>query len=344
MKDLWRSGWKNKAGEPTQKKISEIHKDDASEKRAKQAEDKKNSRRDDRDRRNDPYGSSSFPPPKLRVDKDRHSTRGRTPTKREPAADKDGWTQTTSRGGKEKSGKWGKGKERRARSRSRSRSRDRGDKNSRSQNSTPRGKSPRNGGGGKAQSARKANKKEGKKKPAFTGAANAFSVFGNDDDDNDDEEDEKSNGSATESDVDENNTDGQPSLSYEEADSKIKMLVSEFFQAYDKQEAKLCMQELGTTEFNPRVVQVTLDKAIDGSQQARDSVASLFQFFCSESVLTKDQIYQGCTAYMTALPDLICDVPKAVDHMAKILAPLVLDGILPFDIISNNEGASELKV
>jgi len=313
VQDLWKANWKSRTKDTGAKKISEIRKEDSDEKRRKEQEDKlqeKKNRRHDRDHRD-----GGFNPPKLKVHQDRYASQSsnRTPNNRTP---KKGGGETTDEWqtkSNKKQGKWSKNSKKNEQHTPRG-----------SGNNTPKNSpSPRN--------QNRSNKKEEEKKPKKPVFQNAFSMLSdsdNDDDDDDDDEGDDSQQSGTDNDDDDKPAANKSSLTYDEARSKIRSLLSEYFTAKDLNEVKLCVEELGTTEFHGEIVFLALDLAIDGKPAMREALPGLLLFLAKEKILTENHFILGCREYLAVVQDLLCDIPFALDHMAKIVTPVILAGII----------------
>jgi len=318
VQDLWKANWKSRTKETGAKKISEIRKEDSEAKKRKEVEDKdreRKNRRHDRDHR-DRHDSHGFGGAKLKVHHDRYASQSsnRAPNNRTPTKQNQGeWATQSNR----KQGKWQKGAKR--------------DNSStpRSGNNTPTNKNtnppPRNNSRGTPKTSKEDKPKP---KPSFV---NAFSMLSDTEDE--DEGDEGDEGDADE----EAEEEAKISLTYDEARPKIRSLLSEYFSAMDKAEVKLCIEELGTTEFHGEIVFTALDLAIDGKVTMREALPGLLLFLAKEKILTENHFILGCRNYLAVVEDLLCDIPFALNHMGQIMAPVVLAGVMELSFFAGSD-------
>lgn len=335
--DLRKNHWKPRKVEASAKKISDINKEAESEKRRREAEDKeraRNSRMPASRGMQVEREKDVFKPTR---GKDRYGSRTKTqtPTKNSSAAD--GWA-TASRG-KQKGG--------------------RGVKES------PRASNGAGGGTRSAASTPKSNKtqergnnfRKDREKAPPKAKKSGFAALCDDSDDENDEADSanesanesvndsanesgSANESASESDNDNDSSsrtrDG-PKLSGDEAKRKIRSFFLEYFNALDKDEVKLCIQDLGTKEFNQEIVTMGIEEAIDGKPTYRQHLPTLFLYLYEEKILSSDNFILGLGDILSGLVDMLCDMPKATEYLAAILTPLILEKIIPLGYLLGSE-------
>lgn len=327
--DLKKKGWKPRKVEATAKKIGDINKEAESEKRRRDAEDKeraRNSRMPSSRGMQVEREKDVFKPQR---GKDRYGTRTKTPTKTPSATD--GWA-TASRG-KQKGGRGAKESPR---------------SSTRTIDTRPAASTPKSN----KNQQRGNNFRKDKEKSAPKPKKSGFAALCDDSDDENDadsandsgNESEKSgnesasaNESASDSETETTSSKKRDSnvskMSRDEAKVKIKSFFLEYFNLLDKDEVKMCIQDLGSKEFNQEIVTMGLELAIDGKPPYRQHLPGLFLYLHEERILSTDNFILGLGDILSCLADMLCDMPNATKYLAAILTPLILAEIIPFNYL-----------
>jgi hypothetical protein len=97
---------------------------------------------------------------------------------------------------------------------------------------------------------------------------------------------------------------------------------------HDKEEAKICIQELYEKGFakprvNVEVVRAGLMQAMDGGDKEGELIGSLLGYLVKEEIISDDAVAKGFVAVLADLPDITIDIPMAPKIVAGVLTTLL---------------------
>jgi len=149
---------------------------------------------------------------------------------------------------------------------------------------------------------------------------------GDDDDDDDSDEKSASEEESEEEEADEDEDEGEE-LS-EDGENKVGGIVREYLSIHDKEEAKICIQELYDKGFakprvNVEVVRAGLMQAMDAGDQEGELIGSLLGYLVKEEIISDDAVAKGFVAVLADLPDITIDIPMAPKIVAGVLTTLL---------------------
>ncbi|KAL4436793.1 hypothetical protein ABPG75_003932 [Micractinium tetrahymenae] len=127
----------------------------------------------------------------------------------------------------------------------------------------------------------------------------------------------------------------------------VAMLLEEYYNSGDLNEAAVSLQELDHPEFGHYMVKRALATALDKHDREREMTSVLLSTLYNE-VIAPDQVRKGFMAAIEAMDDLRLDVPDVVDQLALFICRAVVDDVLPPSFVGRIAGppgslAAELK-
>jgi len=168
------------------------------------------------------------------------------------------------------------------------------------------------------------------KKPATNrGGFAALMMADSDDDDDDSDDSDKSNKSGSEESDDEEGAEGEEGEELsQDGENKVAGIMREYLSIHDKEEAKVCMQELYEKGFpkslvNVEIVRQGLMQAMDASEREGELVGNLVGYLVKEQIITDDAAAKAFVSVLAELPDITIDIPMAPKMVAGVLHVLI---------------------
>ena len=122
-------------------------------------------------------------------------------------------------------------------------------------------------------------------------------------------------------------------VSLDELKKEVSALTKEYIVSGELDEAVRCVRELEAPSFHHEVVKRLVSTAIaDGGPRELSLASTLTEKLCEEgggALLTPEQLAQGCTRLLEALPDLRLDHPKAPSLLADYIEHSCKSKLLP---------------
>ncbi|KAI7837239.1 hypothetical protein COHA_008927 [Chlorella ohadii] len=127
----------------------------------------------------------------------------------------------------------------------------------------------------------------------------------------------------------------------------VAMLLEEYYNSGDINEAAVSLQELDHPEFGHYAVKRALAAAFDKHAWEREMTSVLLSTLYNE-VIAPEQVRKGFTAAIEGLDDFKLDVPDVVDQLATFICRAVVDDVLPPSFVKRIDGpagslAAELR-
>ncbi|PRW57868.1 programmed cell death 4-like isoform B [Chlorella sorokiniana] len=127
----------------------------------------------------------------------------------------------------------------------------------------------------------------------------------------------------------------------------VAMLLEEYYNSGDLNEAAVSLQELDHPEFGHYAVKRALATAFDKHAREREMTSVLLSTLYNE-VIAPEQVRKGFTAAIEGLDDFKLDVPDVVDQLATFICRAVVDDVLPPSFVKRIDGpagslAAELR-
>lgn len=130
----------------------------------------------------------------------------------------------------------------------------------------------------------------------------------------------------------EHSSQGMPSsqLSEVQLKKKAEMAIKEFYSVRDKKEAAFCVDDLKTPLFHPTMVSLWITDSFDRKDVEVDLLGNLLTYLCMTEpfLLNKGQLLKGLESVLSLLEDNSVDAPKAPEFLGRILAKLVVEGVI----------------
>jgi translation initiation factor 4G len=104
----------------------------------------------------------------------------------------------------------------------------------------------------------------------------------------------------------------------EDMRAKIESLFAEYFICASVEEAKYCLQDLGSSLHNPLVVSIGISLVIEKPKEI-PALNTLFRFFIDEGLMSETDMNLGFMEFFKQMEDIVMDLPKA----PTIVGPIV---------------------
>jgi translation initiation factor 4G len=125
---------------------------------------------------------------------------------------------------------------------------------------------------------------------------------------------------------------------------KTNSLLKEFISVGDLKEAKLCVEELQSPGFHPRLVQMAITillESLEGQQRERDLIRTLLEHLCAKKVLSGNDTKAGIILTAEQLEDVVIDNPSAAKHFGDLVGKLLVSDVIDLgflvDILKKTE-------
>jgi programmed cell death protein 4 len=122
--------------------------------------------------------------------------------------------------------------------------------------------------------------------------------------------------------------------------AKYSGFLDEYFVSEDVGEVARSLQELNEGAFLYEFVKTAIVKSLDKYDRERELTSALLSALYG-SILPEDQISRGLKMVLSRLPDLLLDIPTAVDLIGDYVARAVVDEIVPPSFLHHAHGDSE---
>lgn len=111
---------------------------------------------------------------------------------------------------------------------------------------------------------------------------------------------------------------------------KAEMAIHEYYSVRDIKEAALCVDDLKAPLFHPTMVSLWITDSFDRKDVEVDLLGNLLTYLCKTEpfLLNEEQLVEGLGTVLFSLEDTTVDAPKAPEFLGRILAKLVVEGIL----------------
>jgi len=133
-----------------------------------------------------------------------------------------------------------------------------------------------------------------------------------------------------------------PDESTEEISSELKYLrdiqiiLEEYLDTYDAEEAAACVKELSASEFHHLIVRSAINLTFAKNEgDRRELISKLFSVLYAEQQLTPEQLAKGLNEILANIEDTEIDVPFASKCVGAFIGYAVTDEILPLAFLQN---------
>ena len=113
----------------------------------------------------------------------------------------------------------------------------------------------------------------------------------------------------------------------EELEKRTKSLLTEYVSSADVGEALLCVKELNSVEFMPKVVELIISSLLDNAKPAeKDLLVNLLVSLKTRNAISESDLATGLHAHTDLLEDLAIDVPLAPQLIGEAVAACIVGG------------------
>eukprot|EP01138_Halocafeteria_seosinensis_P016009 gb/GECG01016337.1/.p1 GENE.gb/GECG01016337.1/~~gb/GECG01016337.1/.p1 ORF type:complete len:403 (+),score=72.79 gb/GECG01016337.1/:1-1209(+) len=116
--------------------------------------------------------------------------------------------------------------------------------------------------------------------------------------------------------------------SVEELKSAVAMLIEEYLDSEDKDEATECLKTMDVQHFHHEVIKRAMVLGMDKGERERVLVIEFFEHLTSVGLLTTTQLTKGINRVYTNLEDLKLDVPEAETFFYNYISKCIEKGLL----------------
>lgn len=122
-------------------------------------------------------------------------------------------------------------------------------------------------------------------------------------------------------------------LTEDQLRERCEKAILEYFSARDLKEAALCVEDLRAPYFHSKMVFLWISISIDKKEVERDLLVKLLMsLYKTEPFwLKQDHIARGFEMVLESLEDLVMDVPKAPEYLARMLEKLITAEVISLD-------------
>ncbi|XP_059187653.1 eukaryotic translation initiation factor 4 gamma 1-like isoform X2 [Centropristis striata] len=124
-------------------------------------------------------------------------------------------------------------------------------------------------------------------------------------------------------------TPTKPALTEEELSKKSTAIIEEYLHINDMKEALQCVQEMNSPQLLFVFVRNGLESTLERSTIAREHMGLLLQQLIKNSILTKEQYYNGLQEILEVAEDMAIDIPHIWLYLAELFTPMLLEGGIP---------------
>lgn len=113
-----------------------------------------------------------------------------------------------------------------------------------------------------------------------------------------------------------------------ETEKSIKLLLEEFLDTQDEDEARQCVDDIEATGFQPHLVKAIIVMATEKKEVVREMLLQLITHFTKKSTITAPQFVAGLRLVLEQLDDIKLDAPLAPKVVGQFMGSALLDNYL----------------
>ncbi|XWS35564.1 hypothetical protein CRYUN_Cryun20dG0008000 [Craigia yunnanensis] len=111
--------------------------------------------------------------------------------------------------------------------------------------------------------------------------------------------------------------------------------IKEFYSARDEKEVTLCIKDLNSQSFHPKMIALWVTDSFERKDMERDLLAKLLVNLARsrDGVLSQIQLVKGFESVLSTLEDAVNDAPKAAEFLGRIFAKVIVENVIPLSEI-----------
>ncbi|GMJ01402.1 eukaryotic translation initiation factor 4G, CUCUMOVIRUS MULTIPLICATION 2 [Hibiscus trionum] len=121
--------------------------------------------------------------------------------------------------------------------------------------------------------------------------------------------------------------------------------IKEFYSARDEKEVGLCIKDLHSQSFHPRMISLWVTDSFERKDMERDLLAKLLVNLARshDGVLSQVQLVKGFESVLSTLEDTVNDAPKAAEFLGRIFAKTIVENVITLSEIGRlvHDGGEE---
>ncbi|GMJ01428.1 eukaryotic translation initiation factor 4G, CUCUMOVIRUS MULTIPLICATION 2 [Hibiscus trionum] len=121
--------------------------------------------------------------------------------------------------------------------------------------------------------------------------------------------------------------------------------IKEFYSARDEKEVGLCIKDLHSQSFHPRMISLWVTDSFERKDMERDLLAKLLVNLSRshDGVLSQVQLVKGFESVLSTLEDTVNDAPKAAEFLGRIFAKTIVENVITLSEIGRlvHDGGEE---
>ncbi|GAB5368191.1 hypothetical protein AAMO2058_001297800 [Amorphochlora amoebiformis] len=130
-------------------------------------------------------------------------------------------------------------------------------------------------------------------------------------------------------------------ITQEDAEKKMHGLLNEYFDARDFKEVLVCVDEIGTKDYNGKIVEFALMKSVEKKDGIKP-MGDVLEKLCSEKRLSSTHLEFGFVTILEKVDDLSLDHPKISESLGTIFGRLMLTGSIQMSALEKTLTKEEL--
>ncbi|KAK1425090.1 hypothetical protein QVD17_20434 [Tagetes erecta] len=114
-------------------------------------------------------------------------------------------------------------------------------------------------------------------------------------------------------------------------DMSIKA-IKEFYSARDEKEVALRIKDLNAPGFYPTMISIWVTDSFERKDMDRDALAKLLINLTKsqEQIITQDSLVRGFESVLSTLEEAVTDAPKATEFLGRMFARILLENVIPY--------------
>jgi len=113
-----------------------------------------------------------------------------------------------------------------------------------------------------------------------------------------------------------------------ETEKSIRLLIEEYLDTQDQEEARQCLGEIQETGIRPHVVKAIIVFAANKKEEVREMLVELITYFLEKSTVSPAQLSAGFRLVLDQLDDISLDAPHIPKILGKFMGSALLDAYL----------------
>jgi translation initiation factor 4G len=116
------------------------------------------------------------------------------------------------------------------------------------------------------------------------------------------------------------------SLSDDQMEKKIQLLMEEYYNIRDVNEAMACVKDLHSPDKHNLVVYHAVNGSLEKNEKDRELVARLLKKMLHEKLITTEDYFKGMSEIIEFADDMAIDIPQLWTYLGRIVGIVVSGG------------------